>query len=252
LDTNSISNLGIPKETPFLHKPESKGTSILTTIAIAVSLIIGAGGAFLAFTTSTTLQQTQAEIAQFKQSGGSVTGQSDPRISKLFTAVDQINTRLNELSIMVDGPISHMNESGSATDNTTHMKLQELAKHVAMIDQVIAGLESQQDKLADSMTTTSHTKTTVAVKPVSASPSADSKGRWALNLQSLSDMKNAERTVQELKDIGVSSVVRKSDHTDHVWYRVRIEGFQTYNEAKEYIKKLPESPLTANTWVTNN
>ncbi len=253
LDANTISNLGAPKETPFVQNTQSKGSSMMTKIAIVIALVIGGTGAFLAFNASTSLQQAQMEISQLKLSGGNGGAtQSDPRIPKLFAAIDQINIRLNEISVMLDGPMSQMKDSDSTTDNEVNAKLQALSNHVAMIDQVLSGLESQQDKLADSLSTSGSESAMAKPAQTVETPLASSKGRWALNLQSLSDMKNAERTIKELKDIGVSAVVRKSENTNKVWYRVRIEGFDTYNEAKAYIKKLPDNPLTANTWVTNN
>ncbi len=253
---SSIEHEGAPTEPPHKVNQGNDMSKKLGIFLFLLALIIGGAGAFMAFTASSGLTMALAEIETLKNQKAAAT-RSDPRIPKIAESVDQLNTRLNEIAAIIDGPISHMNESGDANESEAMKKIEALSQHISMVDEVISALESQQEKLAIAISSTPARKTeattSVDTPEVAASqPEPSSSGRWSLNLQSLSSEKNAMETVKELKDIGVSAVMRKSTSGDKVWHRVRIEGFNTYNEAKAYIKKLPVSPLTANPWVTNN
>ncbi|MCW8888888.1 MAG: SPOR domain-containing protein [Gammaproteobacteria bacterium] len=74
---------------------------------------------------------------------------------------------------------------------------------------------------------------------------------WALNLLSLSSRKAANSEVNRLQRAGVNaSRAPFTTKEGKTWYRVRVTGFGTYDEAKAYAKTMPKLKGLGDTWVT--
>lgn len=171
----------------------------------------------------------------------------NPLVEQNSSAIRDFDQRLNELSKMVDGPLSHMNAS---TGEETIGRLEE--RLVQLEQKMTQQLAELKEELAKRPTVVA---ATTAPPLLIQSPKSSSKpvNVWALNLLSLTSRKGANDTVKRLQKAGVdASRTRFIAKDGKTWFRVRVIGFNSYATAKSYAKEMPKvKGIRQNqSWVT--
>lgn len=171
----------------------------------------------------------------------------NPLVEQNSSAIRDLDQRLNELSKMVDGPLSHMNAS---TGEETIGRLEErLAQLEQKMTQQLAELKEELAKRPTVVAATTSPPLLVQSQKSSSKP----VNVWALNLLSLTNRKGANDTVKRLQGAGVdASRTRFIAKDGKTWFRVRVIGFNSYAAAKSYAKEMPEvKGIRQNqSWVT--
>lgn len=86
------------------------------------------------------------------------------------------------------------------------------------------------------------TRTTVASK-------APSRGTWALNVASFTNLPDAKTLRGKLKDLGYNSYITEFTKDSVRWYRVRVGFYQTRGQAEGIGKKIKQRFKVQTPWV---
>lgn len=79
-------------------------------------------------------------------------------------------------------------------------------------------------------------------------PAAD-QGPWVVNLLSASTRAEAERQVAELLGQGIDAEVHSAVVKDQTWYRIRVVGFSTVDDARRYAGQVTAKTGLKGIWV---
>ena len=149
---------------------------------------------------------------------------------------DQLNRlgeRVNELAVIVEGPVSHLRESNQKALETLSMRLDRL--------------EGGQ---AAPMATTSSPKPLVSKAETEVAPTtAPKKKGWVINLLSVSSAKTANVELSRLRKLGIRVDKQAVSKGGKTWYRLRVTGFDSYEGAKAYIDTVQKQTGFKSAWV---
>jgi cell division septation protein DedD len=200
--------------------------SIIAVMLVALGL--SATAAWLAFSSSHELQQLSASVDALQERLNSSSAR-DPMRTELRT----LGARVNELAVVIEGPMSHLRESNEGA---------------------LADIEQRLSKLENSAVATKPLvskptpKSPVAAAPRTKSVAASSQG-WAINLISLTSEKDADEELARLHKLGVRAEKQKALKDGKVWYRLRVPGFTSYEGAKAYVDTVEKKAGVKNAWV---
>ena len=98
-------------------------------------------------------------------------------------------------------------------------------------------------------------KSKIPVKPKlppkpSIKPKASSSGAWSVNLMSLTDATIARQQLASIRGKGVSAEIKPAEISGRTWYRIRVGGFKSKQDAQKYAKAVAKKLGLASTWVT--
>lgn len=217
------------------------GNGKLTLVALVLAgLAILAGGAGAWFGYSQQGQIT-ALGKQLAARPDQAAGADAKQFRQLQQELGQLNQRVNELALLMEGPMSHIRESNQRELESIFSRLDELDKSLSKLDQRLA---AQAAKLAPA-----------AAKPAaqSAKPSPQpaakpASGQWVVNLASLTDAKSAEAELADLHKQGINASRQVVEMSGRTWYRLRVTGFASKAEAEAYGAGLKDK-LGLKPWV---
>ncbi len=86
-----------------------------------------------------------------------------------------------------------------------------------------------------------------ATKPA-PKPVIKPKG-WVINLTSVSSSESAKQELARLKSMGVDAQAIRTEARGKIWYRIRVSGFATFEEAEAQGKLLGEKLNISDIWV---
>jgi len=242
---------GNAQEKEAIKKSPSKMGAIIMYLLLFITLGVAGGSLWMTLQAQQSIESNGARLSKLlKQQDlalGDLATPYNPLIEQNSSSIRDLDQRINELSKMVEGPLSHMNaNTGEETTRKFEERLQQLEQKMT---QQLAELKEELAKRPTVVAAT--TAPPLIVK--SQSNSKPAVKLWALNLLSLASRKGANATVTQLQKLGVNaSRTRFTAKDGKTWYRVRVTGFSSYATAKSYAKEMPKvKGIRQNqTWVT--
>ncbi|MGR9105298.1 MAG: SPOR domain-containing protein [Gammaproteobacteria bacterium] len=76
------------------------------------------------------------------------------------------------------------------------------------------------------------------------------KGEWSVNLMSLAEEAVARKELEKMHNKGVSAEIKPTEVSGKTWYRIRVSGFKTKQQAQHYADSVTRKLGLASTWVT--
>ncbi|MCW8824839.1 MAG: SPOR domain-containing protein [Gammaproteobacteria bacterium] len=235
---------------PAIAASESpKSSSMVGTILVSLFIIIalgaGGGGVWLALEAQKAAQINNSKITKLQKENSQLRMASEstynPIVDQNSSSIRDLDLRINELSRMVDGPLSHMDA------NANEEVIGKLEERLQQLEQRIAELKVEMEKRPTVVATATAPPLVTKVAETAKKPAQG----WALNLLSLSSREGANSEVNRLQKAGVNASRDPFTTKDgKIWYRVRVTGFGTYDEAKAYAKTMPKLKGISDTWVT--
>ncbi len=150
----------------------------------------------------------------------------------------QLTEKVNELSVMMDGPVSYLSERNEAAMAVIETRLARLEGRLAIEPGAETAVTPTQAAEADEAA-------------ASESMPAAGSGRWVINLTSFGNEGVADQEVQRLLDAGIPVEKQRAVSDGKVWYRLRITGLPTYERAKAYIVELKGQADTSSAWISS-
>ncbi|NOR51225.1 MAG: hypothetical protein GQ470_01270 [Gammaproteobacteria bacterium] len=213
----------------------TKLSGMAVYIVLVVALGISGGSIWLSLQVQNVADYNRNSLSQLKEQQELVRrsisdSQYNPLVGKNSGAIRELDQRINEISMMVEGPLSQMNASTS--------------------EEVISILENRLQQLENNLAELK--KVTAAKQPVVTTVSTiPAQNSWALNLLSLSSKKGADEVIQRLEVAGINSSLNQFTAKDgKTWYRVRVTGFANKEAAISYARTMPKVRGIDQTWVT--
>jgi TolA-binding protein len=161
----------------------------------------------------------------------------DPRLESQLTQLDE---RVNELAVIIEGPMSHLRESSQ----------QELAALALRLEQ-LERLGQQGPGATEKPLTHKPSPVVVegAAPAVKGGAPLEGGGGWVINLLSLSSSATAQQELARLRQLGVRAEQQVINQGGHLWYRLRVTGFDSYEGAKAYIETVERQTGFNSAWV---
>jgi len=85
-----------------------------------------------------------------------------------------------------------------------------------------------------------------SAKPASAAPKVEG---WVINLTSVSSAESAKQEIERLNKLGIEATSVRSEARGKIWYRIRVTGFATLEEAEAESALLSEKLGIKDIWV---
>ena len=212
------------------EEPMSRGVLMAGGALVALSLLSGVVGLFVAFGASGKIEALQQSVdaLQTKMSTMQVSG--DPRVGQLQAEQAGLASRIDELAMKM--------ESQAATP----AKGEQLADLRKRLD----ALEHKSSQPAKSPATIAvATPKSITTKPVASS------GDWTVILVSFTSSAQADSERGRLQKLGLRAEVFKSVVDGKTWFRVRMPGYPSQESAKAAIPALEAKSGINGAWVAH-
>jgi TolA-binding protein len=226
-----------PPAATALARPQLIGGVILLALGLLLSvsalwMVMG-----LASQVDTLTQGVDALQQRLLLSRRGSTAAPDPRLESQLTQLDE---RVNELAVIIEGPMSHLRESSQQERAALALRLDRLER----LGQQGPGVTEQP---------LPHEPPPVAVKgtvpAANSGASLEGGGGWVINLLSLSSAATAQQELTRLRQLGVRAEQQAINQGGHLWYRLRVTGFDSYEGAKAYIDTVERQTGFNSAWV---
>lgn len=202
----------------------------VSTIGVALfSLVIAAVAGWFAVSLHGQMNDLRAELAQLRQQPAGVVAGPDRQTQENLALLTQ---RVNEMAVLLDGPMSHMSDSGAQLNAVT-ARLDELEQRIDALRTELAATARPAQPVAKAPEPPKAAAPAPQPAPKPASKPAASGG-WVVNVASLTDAKAAAAEQQRLKQAGFNVEVQTAQMEGRTWYRVRASGFSSREEAQVY------------------
>ena len=89
------------------------------------------------------------------------------------------------------------------------------------------------------------------VEQPASSGAADRQASWGINIVSLESEEAAIQEVERLKGLGLGAEILETSANGRAWYRVRVAGFASKDEAQQMQSTLAKEHGITGTWVNN-
>ena len=234
------------------------GKLIIAALAFGVLGVLAAGGGgYLAYDAHQQLGAVKDSVQQLK-AGSANKAQGKGELMELKAELGLLSQRLNEMAVILEGPMSHVQESNK----------EELGAIMARLDASDAALKSMNEKLAKLESSREAMAKQAASSPAQSTPSKPArlvqatesaagamptaaKGGWKLNLTSMRSEVNAQSELARLRKGGVKAEISRAKVGGDTWYRLSVPGFASKAEAQAYGKQL-KTKYGLNPWITRN
>jgi cell division septation protein DedD len=142
----------------------------------------------------------------------------------------RLNERMAELSVVIEGPVSHLLENNKRDMSDLHTRLDAM-------EQLLA---AKQKSLA-----------VAPASPVAAeSHTTNSAGKWVVNLVSFPRPAVADLELVKLSRAGIQAEKYQVNSKKETWYRIRVTGFDSRQAAKSYADAEAHKAGYTQAWVS--
>lgn len=213
-------------------EPATGGNSLdISTIGVALfSLVIAAIAGWFAVSLHGQMNDLRAELAQLRQQPAGVIAGPDRQTQENLA---QLAQRVNEMAVLLDGPMSHLSDTG-AQINAVSARLDELEQRIGALRTELAAAARPAVQAAEAPRVAKAAAPQPASKPVAAAGKPAASGGWVVNVASLTDAKAAAAEQQRLQQAGFKVEVQTAEMNGRIWHRVRATGFSSRGEAQVY------------------
>lgn len=215
----------------------------VSTMGVAVfALVIAVGAVWFSTRLNGQVAELSTRLDAVNQTPVVMPG-GDPQTQQALASLEQ---RLGELAVLVEGPMSHMSESAKREREAMLARIDEVEKAVATLRE-----RSAKVVKATPVPAAPPAAPTTATAPAPAKKSAAPRGNWVVNLASLSDEKSAREELARMKRAGIDAELQTAVSGGKTWYRLRVMGFASREEAQAYGDKV-RSKIGGQPWVGRN
>jgi cell division septation protein DedD len=212
-------------------EPMSRGVLMAGGAVVALSLLCGVVGLFVAFSASGKIEALQQSVDALQTRLATMQVSGDPRVGQLQAEQAGLTSRIDELAMTLESLAATPAKGNDA-------QLSELRKR-------LDALERKATQPAKSAATT-----TTSAKAVSTRAAASS-GDWTVILVSFPTSAQAENERARIQKLGLRADVLKSTVDGKAWYRVRVPGYMTQEAAKTAIPSLQAKAGITGAWVAH-
>lgn len=222
-----------------------------------IGMLVGAGAVAFAWVLNgevvdmsrqvETLESRLATAGSSQSSTPSASNETD----KLQREVEKLSARLSELAIIVEGPVSHLRETNERELAVVSSKMDALEQAIGGVVNDLEALEKRVTKVATAPTPAPAQAAPAKVRSTSPTPAPRSSG-WVVNLLSLSSRADAESERNRLRRLGINAQLETAEVNGRTWYRLRVGGFGSKNEAEAYSRRVSARANLSGAWVTQD
>lgn len=221
---------------------QAGGPGKRVTVSIVVMLLLALGlsaaALWMGGGVAGRLDEVEQRLAALPQrAGGAGSPAADARLQ---AEIRQLAARVNELAVIIEGPISHLRQTNEESLAALSQRLDKLERGITVSAAAVS--PAQARKLVEKATASNSESA-----PVTAS--AARSGGWVINLLSLSNEKDAQEEMTRLRKAGVRVEIQRALRDSKTWYRLRVPGFTSYEGAKAYIDTVEKQAGVKNAWV---
>jgi len=182
-----------------------------------------------------------------------------------------INLAMEQLNQKVDGLTGQLNGLGAASADLSKQELNDVVSKQNLANKTLAALQHKVDVLEKRKTAEVLVKSApvkeVTSKAETAKPavaksatvkkkikmeSPASSAGWSVNLLALREQKQANNKAAEFAKKGIKVDVVEVVVNKQPWYRLRVPGFNSQNEAVAYSGRAKKALNLNSVWVTKN
>jgi cell division septation protein DedD len=215
------------------EEPMSRGVVMAGGAVVALSLLCGVVGLFVAFSASGKIEALQQSVDALQTRLATMQVSGDPRVGQLQAEQAGLTSRIDELAMTVDGLASAPARGGDS-------QLSEVRKRLDALER-----KASQPAKSTAATTTKTSTTSAATKP------AASSGDWTVILVSFPTSAQAESEKTRIQKLGLRADVLKSTVDGKAWFRVRVPGYASQEAAKAAIPALQAKSGISGAWVAH-
>jgi cell division protein FtsN len=146
-----------------------------------------------------------------------------------------LEERVNDLAVIIEGPMSHLRESSQQELKALELRLGRLEQGPA---------QQRQSPLA-----TDNTAAPGKSDPAPVVPAPLASNEWVINLLSVTSARSANDEVARLLQLGIRAEHQKVSEGGSTWYRLRVTGFDSYAGARSYIDTIERQTGFSSAWV---
>lgn len=222
-----------PPPAPALSKAQLIGGAAL----LASSLLLSLAALWMTMGQSSQIDTLNQNVSELQQRvlAQSRRGTLAPQ-AQLGEQLNRLGERVNELAVIVEGPVGHLRESNQQALLALGMRLDRL--------------EGGQVLAAQPTATAAASSTNALVsKPEAAAATTAKKKGWVINLLSVTSAKTATGELSRLRKLGVRADKQAVNKDGKTWYRLRVTGFDSYEGAKAYIDTVQQQTGFKSAWV---
>ncbi len=221
---------------------QAGGPGKWVTVSIVVMLLLALGlsaaALWMGGGVAGRLDEVEQRLAPLPQrAGGAGSPVADARLQ---AEIRQLAARVNELAVIIEGPISHLRQTNEESLAALSQRLDKLERGITVPAAAVS--PAQARKLVEKAAASNSESA-----PVTAS--AARSGGWVINLLSLSNEKDAQEEMTRLRKAGVRVEIQRALRDSKTWYRLRVPGFTSYEGAKAYIDTVEKQAGVKNAWV---
>ncbi len=211
----------------------------VSSIGVAVfSLVIAAVAGWFALSLHGQINDLRAELAQLRQQPAGVLVGPDRSTQETVARLAQ---RVNEMALVIDGPMTHLSESSQQLDAVI-ARLDTLEHDIGGLRDALAVTERAAQAAAKVAEKPAATRPAPqpAAKPATtapapqAAPKPTGSGGWVVNVASLTDARAAAAEQQRMQQAGFNVEVQTAQMNGRTWHRVRATGFASREQAQVY------------------
>ncbi|MDH5785646.1 MAG: SPOR domain-containing protein [Chromatiales bacterium] len=194
-----------------------------------------------------TLNRSVTELQQTLQR------RSEPAThTPLAEQVNQLGQRVDELSVIVEGPVGHLRERNQQELDALSQRLDLLERRQSALTLETQKSARVSDPVPDHRPPVA-AETGKAATPVSVPTTAESqqlaKDEWVINLLSVTSAKTANDELARLRALGIRADKQIVNKDGKSWYRLQVTGFDSYEGAKAYIETVEQQTGFKSAWV---
>ncbi|MFU8837412.1 MAG: SPOR domain-containing protein [Thiohalomonadaceae bacterium] len=179
-------------------------------------------------------------------------------IERLRMDISVLATRVNELAMIIEGPMSHLRQSSEDGLEAIEQRLARLeaaqqpgrADTAASAPSLVAPVNGTARLVSAPPGNT--TAEPEVVTPLPSSTEASRSGGWSINLISLSSEKDARTEMARLRQMGIRVEMQEAQRDGRTWFRLQVPGFDSREGARAYIATIQQQTGINNAWVTRD
>lgn len=225
-----------------LASPPGRKQWIAAAVALVVTLLIAAKAIWIGIGMESEVAELNQEVRTLQQRLAQLPGENAAvRTEHLAEDLNRLAQRVDELGVIVEGPVGHLRESNERVFEVLRQRLDRL--------------EAEQKRFAESPAGNSPKPSADKVSAIAARPtpgapiSGPGKRGWVINLLSLSNAKTADEELARLRKMGIRADKQTVSQEGKNWYRLRVTGFDSYEGAKAYIDTVEKQTGIGSAWV---
>lgn len=202
---------------------------------VALSLLLGLAGVFVAFSASNRIEALQQSVVALESRIATLQVSGDPRVGQLQAEQAGVVSRLDEMALKIDGMASAPDQGEVA---------------VAELRKRLDALERKSAQPVKSTTSGAAAKSTTVAKSATTK-AAPASGDWTVILLSFPTLAQAESEKSRLQKLGIRTEVSRSLVDGKPWYRLRVPGYASQEAAKAAIPSLENKSGIKGVWVAH-